>query len=70
MFKIVKKDGNNIVEPETMASYTSKLKGVIQTAFNNKRSSMEEIWLMESGDLVPSETAAGDEDDTDELPQF
>jgi len=60
----------NIVEPHTLASYTSKLKGVIQASFNNSRANMEEIWLMESGDIVPSETKAGEEDDTDELPQF
>lgn len=69
MFNVPDKQ-KNIVEPHTVASYTSKLKGVIQTAFTNSRANMEEIWLMESGDVVPKGDKAGDEDDTDELPQF
>lgn len=69
MFTVPDKQ-KNIVEPVTVASYTSKLKGVITTAFNNSRANMEEIWLMESGDIVPTEEKFGDEDDTDELPQF
>jgi len=69
MFNVPDKQ-KNIVEPVTVASYTTKLKGVIDTAFTNSRANIEEIWLMESGDLIPVDTKAGDEDDTDELPQF
>lgn len=69
MFNVPDKQ-KNIVEPVTIASQTTKLKGVIDTAFTSSRANIEEIWLMESSDLIPVENKAGDEDDTDELPQF
>lgn len=69
MFEVPDKQ-KNIVEPVTMASFTTNLKGEINTAMNLNRATMDEVWLMESGDLCPKKENAGDKEDTDELPSF
>lgn len=55
---------------ENMISVESEKAGVLKTAMTGSRADMEESWLFESVDKIPSSKAYGDTEDPDDLPNF
>jgi len=53
-----------------MISVESEKAGVLKTGMTGSRADIEESWLFESIDKIPSGKAFGDTEDPDDLPQF
>lgn len=53
-----------------MLSVETEKPGVFKTAMTGSRADLEESWLFESVDKIPSGKSYGDVDDPDDLPQF
>jgi len=67
-FKIDEESKEIVVEH--MLSLETEKPGVFKTAMTGSRADLEESWLFESKDKIPSGKSYGDVDDPDDLPQF
>lgn len=58
------------IEVEHMMSVEVTKPGAFKTAMTGSRADLEESWLFEAADKIPTSKSYGDVDDPDDLPQF
>jgi len=64
------KPGDKNFTIESMISFTTSFTGVIETAFTQDRSTIENIWLKEAKDFPPWAGTYGNLNDDDDNPSF
>jgi len=55
---------------EHMLSVETDKAGAFKTAMTGSRADLEDSWMFESVNKIPTSKSQGDQDDPDDLPQF